>query len=361
MRPPRRSHGVDGREVVVVTLALIACASVARSIVFGAVARAGTTTRAPSDDGRFDAAFFARDRAMCATHASDGTWRFGAEACEPGAWALASAGCDDGAARRAFGWGTAARGRKKGSAPMDWVVRSDVGEICGFGPLRSTTESERVRRLIRGRRVAFVGDSVARGAYAAFVRATSEPWVDVSLKTDDGEKHRDWTHNLVADGRATFTWAPYAENAAAALDSSGLSADLIVVSSALWHILHDDSVSTYRNQMKILGERVREIANARPDVVFVWLDAPHVVASKLVAEDKRRKFTKDNLAKYAAIQNDQKSTKLVQPAGAFVRARVTGITEACGDACSVDGVHSVEVVYDVVAQIVLNLCRARWR
>jgi hypothetical protein len=216
---------------------------------------------------------------------------------------------------------------------------------------------------MRGRRAAFLGDSGARNAYGGFVAATSDAWSDVSLKTTNEEKHRDWAHNLVGGAKASFTWAPYVSDVVDALDAYGESdtPDLIVISTALWHVLHDTSVNTYKASMATLGARVRAIEAAHPRVVFVWIDAPLVIRDKLVAEDKRVKFTEKNLAQYAQIRDDQKSTKLVVPAGPAIRVRAREITTLCGAECSDDGVHYRPVVYDAIAQIILNIARSRWR
>ena len=141
-------------------------------------------------------------------------------------------------------------------------MSSKVSEMCGFGRLRAIERGSKVRGLIGGRRAAFVGDSGARRAYGAFIAAMSDERADVSLKTKDGEKHRDWAHELVGGARATFTWAPYASDATTALEkyaSASETPDLIVLSSSLWHVLHDDSVSTYKSAMKTLGARAREM------------------------------------------------------------------------------------------------------
>lgn len=347
---------------------VLACVVAAFVVVFAARAF-GDASRDSSTDAwatheslsDVDARAFGEDPDACARAASIGTWRRGAEACEGGAGTLARGGCDDGAR----GWFRSLFGRRTARlSAKAWVMHSKVSGICGFGRLRATERASKVRELIGGRRAAFVGDSGARYAYAAFIAAMSDERADVSLKTKDGEKHRDWAHELVGGARATFTWAPYASDATTALEkyvSVSETPDLIVLSSSLWHVLHDDSVSTYKSAMKTLGARVRAMTAMKPNVVFAWLDAPKIVADALVAEDKRAKFTDKNFEQFFKVRDDQKSTALVAPAGPAIRVRATDITAACGVDCTADGVHYEPVVYDALAQIIVNIARSRWR
>jgi len=367
-RGDARAPTATATKARVATVVALACAAVA------CAARAATTRDAPRDattgtttttrDDDVDVGAFAVDVDGCATHAWRGTWTRGASACATRAWTLARTGCgdEDDAETRGRGRG-GKRGRRGRENALAWVMREDVGETCGFGRLAATARGNRVGKLIEGRRAAFLGDSGARNAYGGFVAATSDAWSDVSLTTKDGEKHRDWAHDLVGGAKATFTWAPYASDVVDALDaySERDAPDLIVISTALWHVLHDESVSRYKTTMAALGARVRTIEAAHPKVVIVWIDAALVIRDKLVAEDKRVKFTDTNLARYAKIRDDQKSTRIVLPAGPAVRVRAREITALCGAECSVDGVHYRPVVYDAVAQIILNIARSRWR
>jgi len=91
------------------------------------------------------------------------------------------------------------------------------------------------------------------------------------------------------------------------------------------------------------------------------LDAPKIVADALVAEDKRAKFTDKNFEQFFKVRDDQKSTALVAPAGPAIRVRATDVTAACGVDCTADGVHYDPVVYDALAQIIVNIARSRWR
>ena len=108
--------------------------------------------------------------------------------------------------------------------------------------------------------------------------------------------------------------------------SASETPDLIVLSSSLWHVLHDNSVSTYKSAMKTLGARAREMTAMKPNVVFVWLDAPKIVTDALVADDKRAKFTEKNFEKFFKVRDDQKTTALVAPAGPAIRVRATDVT-----------------------------------
>ena len=357
-----RSPAPRARVATVVALACVALACAARAATRATTTRATTTTTETDDD--VDVGAFAVDVDACATNAWRGRWTRGERACATRAWTLARTGCGDAADADAKARRRGAKARREARAnALAWDAREDVGATCGFGRLRATARGNAVGRLIEGRRAAFLGDSGARDAYGGFVRATSDARSDASVTTRDGEKHRDWAHDLVGGAKATFTWAPYASDVVEALDAYGErdAPDLIVISTALWHALHDESVSAYKTAMAALGARVREIEATRPKVVIVWIDAPFVIRDKLVAEDKRVKFTDANLARYAKIRDDQKSTKIVLPSGPAVRVRAREITALCGAECSDDGVHYRPVVHDAVAQIILNIARSRWR
>ena len=270
-----------------------------------------------------DARAFGKDPDACARAASIGTWRRGAEACEGGPRV--------GERRVRRRDAVLARVREKEIS----LGRENVGDelesernvwIRTVASDRARVQGERVdRRQARGVRRGLG----ARRAYGAFIAAMSDERADVSLETKDGEKHRDWAHELVGGARATFTWAPYASDATTALEkyaSASETPDLIVLSSSLWHVLHDNSVSTYKSAMKTLGARAREMTAMKPNVVFVWLDAPKIVTDALVADDKRAKFTEKNFEKFFKVRDDQKTTALVAPAGPAIRVRATDVT-----------------------------------
>lgn len=299
------------------------------------------------------------DPGSCARHASLGAWSEGDEgdACAPSAWTLASDGC--GSAR--FPSFRASKSRQNAVA---WKMESTVAKTCGFSKVDARERREKVIKLARGRRVAFVGDSSARFAYGGFIAATSEVWSDVGLNSD--EKHRDWSHVLVGGARGTFTWAPYAEDAYEALApyeaADASPPDLIVISSSLWHVLNDrGGIGTYVEGMKKLSARVRAINDRHPGVIFVWLNAPSVVRDKLVAADKIRRFTDENMRAYDAVQRDQTNIRMIHPAGPGILVDLTTITAKAPTERCVDGVHYDRVVYDAVAQITLNIARSHWR
>jgi len=299
------------------------------------------------------------DPGSCARHASLGAWSEGDEgdACTPSAWTLASDGCGS------AGF-LSLRASKSRPNAVAWKMEGAVAKTCGFSKVDARERREKVIKLARGRRVAFVGDSSARFAYGGFIAATSEVWSDVGLKSD--EKHRNWSHVLVGGARGTFTWAPYAEDAYEALApyeaADASPPDLIVLSSSLWHVLNDQGgIETYVEGMKKLSARVRAINDRYPGVIFVWLNAPSVVRDKLVAEDKIRRFTDENMRAYDAVQRDQTNIRMIHPAGPGILVEFTTITAKAPTERCVDGVHYDRVVYDAVAQIILNIARSQWR
>ena len=131
------------------------------------------------------------DRAQCSGwRLSRGRWHHGARACQRAERPVA--GCDhpDGFDR-------------------GWSFAPDVVRQCNARLL----DRPRSEHWLRDRHLAFVGDSQTRHVYAAVLRAVASHPEDASLDTD--EKHRDWEHELVGGGRASFRWAPFLSNVTA--------------------------------------------------------------------------------------------------------------------------------------------------
>ena len=94
-----------------------------------------------------------------------------------------------------------------------WSFAPDVVRQCNARLL----DRPRSEHWLRDRHLAFVGDSQTRHVYAAVLRAVASHPEDASLDTD--EKHRDWEHELVGGGRASFRWAPFLSNVTAVVST----------------------------------------------------------------------------------------------------------------------------------------------
>lgn len=224
-----------------------------------------------------------------------------------------------------------------------------------------------------GRRVfwaAFVGDSIARNVLVGFMQKSGVDTGGVTF-----ERHRDFEH--VADEvRWTLHWAPFPGNATAVVGrwwsdrtdgtdgtdgdqgSGGMYTedvpDVIVLSASLWHVLWVHDVDGYRDAVGGMlegGRRASERGDVGAGARVVVLNAPRVYGGLLEDERKRKYMTEERIDGYNGVLE----AATCAAGGGLRVVDVHGATEACGVACSVDGIHSREDVYkDRLVPMVLN-------
>lgn len=281
-----------------------------------------------------------------------------------------------------------------------------------FGPRAARCGARRAdavsaRALLAGARIAFVGDSVARSMHAALLRLAGSADQQVALY------HSDFEHALPGGGRASFFWRPLPANATALLSSwaaaqaqqarqapdnatarlasraaaqpsvaaspaaSGGSAasaagepplqsqqlpELVVLSVVLWHLLHERSPAALGRELARLAAAATSLLGqphgGRPPLL-VLLPGPELFPNRMRAPAKRAHMAPASLDDY----NRQLAIapggllRSGRPPGPFALLDVHALTHACGEECSVDGVHSGDAVYDAALQVLLSLYR----
>ena len=328
------------------------------------------------------------DRGACLGWSlSKGSWLHGKRAC---AWPNSkAAGCIHIAIRHSWAFGREAS-RRCGARRVD---RDEIGDM-----------------FKDGKRVAVVGDSVAREMYAAILRAVAkDPLAPRKLK-ESGEKHSNHAHDLFGGGRAQFVWAPFLENVTATLRDPAFSgakdprdaADrgdppdvLLLGSSALWHMLHVGDVDAYDAALGELLEVVKTespwwramrrnkdaigVGNCggacgMPRTVALWATTSRVAPEKFGDPRKIATMTPKNVQLYnerARRHPEILVSEKTRGAGArrgwngmgaaFAPVDLDEMTRACGKGCTEDGIHYDSVLYDAAAQVAFNQIRLAWR
>ena len=142
----------------------------------------------------------------------------------------------------------------------------------------------------RDLRVKFVGDSVVRFLYHAYVTAV----LDSEHGVPQAAAHADLAH----DERASFTWAPFIADVVAngtwALADARV--DVVVLGAGPWDALHRRDPDAYARSMALLGSR---IASKRCGLA-VWVEFGALQDAKMLTADKRAFLVE---AKAAAFRN----------------------------------------------------------
>lgn len=154
------------------------------------------------------------------------------------------------------------------AAGRKWVPASEA-ELCG---LAQTSVAE-VQRLLAGRGVAFMGDSIARHLFKALLRAGGAP--DVQLAA-----HADGEAELPGVARAAFLWRPYPGNVTAELRSWGGQAppsparpspgSLVLASVCLWHMLHNGDAPAFGGEVSHLVAAASSLVRSGGSVRRGW-------------------------------------------------------------------------------------------
>jgi hypothetical protein len=338
------------------------------------------------------------DRALCSGwRMSRGRWHHGARACQRAKRPVA--GCDH------------------PDAPPDdhrgWSFAPDVVRQCSARLL----DRPRSGYWLRDRHLAFVGDSQTRHVYAAVLRAVALNPEDARLDTH--EKHRDWEHELVGGGRASFRWAPFLSNVTDVVSDESFAGegwlgppDALILGSTLWHVLHEGSPESFESELARLSGILTkpwtswwesmglkkggdsQVAAAVgvglgncggscgvPRTVAFWVNAARVVPEKLTDPKKIAAMTPEAIARYNLAarseragmvpsgkltgamdeQRFRQSDELGPHGSPCVPVDMEELTRGCGAACTEDGIHYDDITYDAAAQIILNTLRMSYR
>jgi len=257
-----------------------------------------------------------------------------------------------------------------------WDVPA-TNSVCPAPRKISTTQAQ---GLFAGRVITFLGDSVVRQSYhqfAALLDSEYDPVSPISFDT----KHSDLSHAIPAvNVKVNFQWAPYASNVTSIM-SSGIgpapASDYVIAGGGLWDALHARSVSSYENEMKSLAAAFRTVhakhaadikktevgaalghsagsvaVTSRPFPVYVWLQPTTIFDSRL-APEKKQHMNEDTIRIYrqTAVVGLTGAVDLVLDATTASSVRSDG---------SMDGIHFVDSVYQVIAQMIANAYGLRY-
>mmetsp|Transcript_46244 Transcript_46244/g.117063 ORF Transcript_46244/g.117063 Transcript_46244/m.117063 type:complete len:378 (+) Transcript_46244:446-1579(+) len=221
------------------------------------------------------------------------------------------------------------------------------------GPCAAGHIGQQEARSMLGRQwVAVAGDSVTRLAFGALLRRLAS---DSSQQVVFG--HQDFEYTLPCGIRASFFWAPYADNVTALVEQwvgAQQVPDVLVMGTALWHMLHVGAPADYSQRLTRLADALRRLHSqrVRPANMF-WFSVTHIVTAKLRTEQKRQQMTLANVDAY----NTAIASSDILAAAPLAMVDVTRLTGACGQSCTEDGIHFSDSTYDAAMQVILNTVR----
>lgn len=164
--------------------------------------------------------------------------------------------------------------------------------------------------------------------------------------------HQDFEYELPGGIQASFFWVPYANNLTTLVDrwaAARRSPDVLVMGTALWHMLHVGLPGDYGNRLSRLANALAALQRqaARPEAMF-WFSVTQVATAKLRTEEKRRQMTLANVAKY----NSQITASGLLEAAPVHVVDMHALTHSCGPSCTEDGIHFSNSTYDVAMQVI---------
>lgn len=267
-----------------------------------------------------------------------------------GAWVPIN-GCDEGARGEAF--------RTLGIAPETTCNSQNPTQVWGWHKQDSGThcrfkqrDSKSLTKLLKGRTIFFVGDSITRYLYHSFCRQLGIK--DSGAYDATVEKHQSITQT-VHDVKVDFIWTGFASESAtkskelASLNGQNLP-DLVVFGGGawdrLWQYNTDEERSMTESYLKALAENMKVLQEKK--VPVVWLSPTEINSIALPSEEKREKINEEEMEKFRRIQHDSgidSAASFVIDGKAFTSSRVSE---------SFDGVHYPHQVYSAGAQILAN-------
>ena len=206
--------------------------------------------------------------------------------------------------------------------------------------------------------IAFVGDSIGRNMLVSTLERAG-----VDTKNVTFERHSDFEYSIGDDLRFSLRWAPFPENATEVIEqwqrdseSGKRVPDAVILSTSLWHILHIHNESLYTTRTselrRVLDASKKSNRALGKQTVFFHVNAPEVYSSKLADIQKKTFMTPERIDAYNSIQYSILSHDMARTSTLL---DIFKITLDCGSACSLDGIHSTQDVYQVVVQMIFNI------
>ena len=285
-----------------------------------------------------------------------------------------------------------------------WLWADSSSSGCPTQP----TKISRMRAhiLFADRVVTFMGDSVVRQTYHQFVSLLDAAYDPIGPISFD-KKHMDLkfvsTNGAIGGiggpSKVTvqFLWAPFVSNITDILRSTSTSSsisvsnpaiasDFIVAGGGLWDALHGRSKSTYENELSKLAsawsslKALRNRGNTLPPIgsglvppssslvsvtrrpvpVYVWLQPTTILDARLSPE-KAPHMNEQIISTYrqAVVSALGKGQEAGAEAAVDVILDATDASESRVEG-SMDGIHFVDNVYQVIAQMVANAYGLRY-
>ena len=245
------------------------------------------------------------------------------------------------------------------SSVWSWSIPGGTASKC---PKRARMGADAALKLLQGKTVLVVGDSVARSLFHAVARAMGDRPGNSHNATSPRHADIEATFGIGASlpsgnsrgssGNLRFLWAPFASNVTHRLQGyRDVAPDVVLASTGLWDALHGRNETAFAETLSSLRQMLhtmhkgRSSDGASESPVVLWLANTVVVDSRLLTEDKRIYMNEAKVARYRAIVT--RSGILTSVDGV-----VDGQSMTQGqDLASIDGVHYSEVVYDAMAQV----------
>ena len=216
-----------------------------------------------------------------------------------------------------------------------------------------------LRRILKHRTVTFIGDSISRKLYQAFLRSLG--LADAGAYNTNLPKWSDMSA-IVGQTYVEFEWAPYSKDQVPRIQNitnRPLSArkegelvrpDLLIVGGGAWDRLHIYSTQEERDSHRnALQDLAKEISHARmAGIPVVWLVPTAINSDALLTDEKRANINEENMEtfrEYYAEVGVPRAASFVLDGPVWTRSRLSE---------SYDGVHYPHTVYDAGSQILVN-------
>eukprot|EP00956_Cyclotella_meneghiniana_P000928 scaffold1110_cov78-Cyclotella_meneghiniana.AAC.1 len=212
----------------------------------------------------------------------------------------------------------------------------------------------KLKSVMNGRRLLFIGDSMTRNLYHASVRAMGVKNAGAYDATIT--KHADLTQDL-NNASVNFKWAPLASDQLNSLrsindsvENGGDGPDLIVMGGGAWDRLHvyatDEDRKSHADTLKALSNDMMK--SQILGIHIVWVVPTTINSQALNTEEKRDHMREEDMEAMRAVYSLNgilSSASFVIDGTAFTASRVSE---------SFDGVHYPHQVYDGGAQILFQ-------
>jgi len=227
---------------------------------------------------------------------------------------------------------------------LSWVW-SDIPDNCHVKHF----ETLEVQEILKGKKVMVIGDSVGRQTYYSLIKLQGDKEAAADAHNPNIERHSNlkWKSSLNGVTEMEFIWAPFAADLEKQLQNIGSSPpDILLMNNGLWDCLNNPSKldSDYIPTMTRIKEILSEVQSVK-----MWSVPTTIVDHRLLTKEKREQMTEKQVQVYrAAVENLNLASALT--------GKIDGQKLTAGRASDCfDGVHYSDDIYDLIAQVFMNL------